>query len=413
MNSESNNKIALLYTVVAIVLIFITLLYVGITILTDTELISYENLYYMINDFNITAISVGNDYSSLLYGNGEGQTFGAYRGGVVVLNSDTLTVFSSKGKRTLYKRNDLSDPVLRTSDEYIAVFELNGEGISVYNSFSLVYTENDLEGINGLTSYSIIDASVANNGMLAVAVNLAQDDSRVYLYNKNGELCADYKYNNLIISVGLSSDGKLISMLNLQTKPVNTKLAFSAAVYPTDATEPVWEYVRKDTVAIAQSFTDKGALITAYSDAICVYNSVDGTNAEYELPSDAVLEYCQANESGGVVIYSLGEKSTTETTVMVIDANGRRAYNMTSSNAEGKIYGAYYFNDGILYCIDGSYIDAIDIEYGYSDRIDCGTDLGDAIKIVPVQTRDDKDASFAVCFGAEGKIFDIEFKNRK
>lgn len=409
MNSENNNKIALLYTVIAIALILITLLYVGVTMLTDTELISYENLYYMMNDLNITAISIGKDYSTLSYGNGEGQTFGTYRGGVVVLNSDTLTVFSSKGKRTLYKSNDISDPVLRTSDEYVTVFELNGEGISIYNSFSLVYTENDLEGINKLTSYSIVDVSVADNGMFAVAVNIAQDDSRVYLYNKSGVLCADYKYSDLIVSVSLSSDGELISILSLMTKPVNTKLAFSTKVYSTDATEPVWEYLREDTIAVAQSFTYAGTLITAYSDAIYVYNNAEAVGTEYALPSDTRLDYCEVNESGCVAIYGTYGKDIAETTVTVIDADGRRAYSVSSSDTDGKLYGAYYLNNNILCCIDGSCIDAVDIDRGYSDRIDCQTEL-DGASIVAVKTREGKDASFAVCFGAEGKIFDIELK---
>lgn len=411
MNSESNNKISFVYTLLAVAFILITLLYVGITMLTNTELISYENLYYMMNDFNITAISIGKDYSSLSYDNGEGQTFGSYRGGVVVLNSDTLTVFSSKGKRTLYKRNDFSDPILRTSDEYVTVFEANGEGISVYNSFSLVYTENDLEGINKLTSYSIIDVGVADNGMFAVAVNLDQDDSRVYLYDKGGELCADYKYSDLVVSVSLSRDGKLISILSLLAKPVNTKLAFSTVVYPTDAAEPIWEYVREDTVAIAQSFTYEGALITAYSDAVYVYNSTEDISIEHALPSDAELSYCNTDENGCVFIYGIGKKNNGEITITVIDAKGRPAYNVSSSNTEWKKYGSYRLIDGILYCIDGQYIDAVDLEYGYSDRIDCENDLGSA-NIISVQTRDGKDASFAVCFGADGKIFDVCFQRQ-
>lgn len=410
MNSERSNKVAFLYTLFAIVFILITLLYVGMTLLTDTELISYENLYYMMNDFNITAISIGKDYSSLSYDNGEGQTFGSYRGGVVVLNSDTLTVFSSKGKRTLYKRNDFTDPMLRTSDEYITVFELNGKGISVYNSFSLVYTENDLEGIDKLTSYSIIDVGVADNGMFAVAVSLGQDDARVYLYDKNGELCADYRYSDLVASVSLSRDGKLISILSLLAKPVNTKLAFSTVVYPTDSTEPVWKYVREDTVAIAQSFTYDGILITAYSDATCVYNSTENVSAEYELPSDTELRYCKADQNGCVIMYGSDEKSGNEVTVTVIDAKGKRAYSV-SSETDGKIYGSYQLIGGILYCLDGQCVDAVDIGYGYSDRIDCGMDLDNA-SIVAVQTREGRDASFAVCFGADGRIFDVSFQHR-
>ncbi len=410
MNSESSNKVASLYTLFAIIFILVTLIYVGVTLLTDTELISYENLYYMMNDFNITAISMGKDYSSLSYDNGEGQTFGSYRGGVVVLNSNTLTVFSSKGKRTLYKRNNFSDPVLRISDEYVTVFELNGKGISVYNSFSLVYTENDLEGINKLTSYSIINVGVADNGMFAVAVSLGQDDARVYLYDKGGELCADYRYSDMIVSVALSHDGKLISILSLLAKPVNTKLVFSTVVYPTDSTEPVWKYEREDTVALAQSFTYDGILITAYSDAVCVYNSTENVSAEYATPSNTVLIYCKADKNGCVMMYRSDEKSSNETTVAVIDAKGKRAYSV-SSETNGKIYASYHLIGGILYCIDDQYVDAVDVEYGYSDRIDCGMDLDNA-NIVAVQTREGKDASFAVCFGADGKIFDVSFQHR-
>ena len=58
-------------------------LYVGVSILGNPDMISYESIYYMINDFNIAALSVGEDYTSLQYGYsfGENQVFGAYRDG--------------------------------------------------------------------------------------------------------------------------------------------------------------------------------------------------------------------------------------------------------------------------------------------------------------------------------------------
>ena len=87
----NNTDISFIYTVAAVVFAVVAVFYAGFNLLSDADLISYENFYYMINDFNISASGIGQNITEFKYGSGEDQQYGSYRGGLVILNSDTVT----------------------------------------------------------------------------------------------------------------------------------------------------------------------------------------------------------------------------------------------------------------------------------------------------------------------------------
>ena len=65
MNKQTRFRASAVYALVALVLACVTVFYVGVTLLSNPGLISIEKIYYMLNDFNISAISLGEDFSSV------------------------------------------------------------------------------------------------------------------------------------------------------------------------------------------------------------------------------------------------------------------------------------------------------------------------------------------------------------
>lgn len=392
----NNTDISFIYTVAAVVFAVVAVFYAGFNLLSDADLISYENFYYMINDFNISASGIGQNITEFKYGSGEDQQYGSYRGGLVILNSDTVTAFSAKGKRTLYKKNSIPNPKLRISDEFIAVFSQNGRAVGLYNSFSLVFSESDLETINGLSDYSVIDMELSDNGMIAIAVNTGTTECRTFLYDKKGKLCAEYKYNDYITDISLSPDGGYIAFSYIDADTSDGSVISVSEIYRIGEDAPFAKYSVNDSLCISSGFTAENRFISAFDSQVVAYDASDEKNSFISILPEAVsVAFVTVCNDGAMISYMTNDSGVKK--LAAVDRTG--ALHDVKTDISASVYNSALKGDFVY--IGGYGTDSVEIfniRTGTTLLVDCGRDTGGANIIVT----DEEQNEFILCFGSEG-----------
>ena len=401
----SNTDISFIYTVAAVVFAMVAVFYTGFNLLLDADLISYENFYYMINDFNISASGIGQNITEFKYGSGEDQQYGRYRGGLVILNSDTITSFSAKGKRTLYKKNSIPNPKLRISDEYIAVFSQNGRSVGLYNSFALVFSESDLDKINVLADYSVIDMELSDNGMIAIAVNTGTAECRTFLYDKKGKLGAEYKYNDYITDISLSSDGDYIAFSYIDANTSGGSVISVNEIYRVGEDVPFAKYSASNSLCISSGFTSENCFISVFDSRAVAYDVSNEKNSFIRiLPATSTIVFADVCEDGAMLSYRTNDSDNEK--LAAVDSTGFLHDINTDISASG--YNCTLKGDFVYIGRYGTgAVEIRNIRTGETLLTDCGRDTGDANIIVT----DEEQNEFILCFGSTGIKYNSKSSN--
>ncbi|MBR2370990.1 MAG: hypothetical protein IKA82_03100 [Clostridia bacterium] len=400
-----NRRLYRAFLVITLVVSLALVLYVGVSILGNPDMISYESIYYMINDFNIAALSVGEDYTSLQYGYsfGENQVFGAYRDGLVILNENTLTCFSSKGKRTLYERITLTSPTLCTSEAYVVAYEKGGKALYIYNSFTCLFTDADL-GLSRLAKdYKIVDVSLADNGNFAVALNTGATHTVVLLFSQKGNLLAEYSLPRLVIDASLNKDATMIALASVDIKPHMGEPVTEIVIYRTDERTPVATENYIAATPVSAAFNDNSNYICALTDSIVSFNIESAAFSRTAFNTDAPLLKIDVSEHG-CVAYFASSTDRDKFSVKVFDKTGNMVYNVSEDTATELAYHTYAIDNGRVLCGDDEGVTVINIENGEAIRINCTFSKDEYMLTV----LSDNGSVFALCGGSEAQKFEIK-----
>jgi len=169
------------------------------------------------DDFRRTFVRIANGFTA----DGEneaGQIVASYdptmcirrfKDGVAIATSDRLRIFDSSGIEFYSNKLTMSEPVVRSGNKRLLVFDRSGSVVEVYTSFANI-GEISTEG-------EVINASINDKGSIAVVSQSNGYKSMVTVYNAN--LKENYKYysaDNYIIQAcvyGLSKQMSCASLL--------------------------------------------------------------------------------------------------------------------------------------------------------------------------------------------------------
>ncbi|MGI6166570.1 MAG: DUF5711 family protein [Eubacteriales bacterium] len=212
------------YAAYALLILFI----LGAVLLNIRD-VTYENLYYFIKDFGAVAASGDYGDSPVIYSYAENRKYSGYKGGIVTSGDGTLTVYSATGRKTAEFYTGYSNPVICASSKYILVYNLGGGEYSIYNSFVRLHT--------GSLENPIYSAVISDNGSFALLGSEGEYKSVIYRYNSKFEKSAAYYYNDYVISMSLSSDGRYL--LVSPTGTSSAQLSSRLLLYGERSEEPV------------------------------------------------------------------------------------------------------------------------------------------------------------------------------
>ena len=213
--SEKKVKKFRVYKFITILVLVLFLL--GGLILFEND-ITVENLRYLVKYLDFSSAGAFFEESVIPYNADSGNQFFVFRGDLALVNAGGVTLFDRRGSAVMTDSFKMSSPACVCGDRYLAVYDLGGHQVRIYNSFSLLYEKT--------FDYMVQSVSVNGDGAFCVVTSKKNYHSAVYVFDRDFKetyqwLSAD-KYavdaylsdqDVLTVSAIRSEDGELVSDL--------------------------------------------------------------------------------------------------------------------------------------------------------------------------------------------------------
>ena len=166
--------------------------------------ITVENFQYLMRFMEIssTTYNKNQNYRKIVYSTDTEITFSGFRGDFVVANSSALNIYNLSGNNILSEFNYINNPVIKSSEKYLLVYDLGGYNYAIFNSFSKLYEET--------TEYPITGAAISDDGTYVIVTQTQEYRSAIYVYDDGFRYVGRMLSNKLIMDIDIKKDGSEI-----------------------------------------------------------------------------------------------------------------------------------------------------------------------------------------------------------
>lgn len=287
-------------------------LYFLVAFMFFRDSITYENLQYLMRDFS-TARS--NETFSTVYFDASSITHVRFfRGDLLVIGPKNLSVYSVGGKQSLSRSLSYSTPRVCSSDKYFLIYDAEGDSYSVYNSYTILFSET-MPG-------PVYDACMSDSGCYAVLTSTREYPYVVFVYDKNFRCVGEYYRNRTVADLALSEDGRYLYLLtySVQNGTFHTELSRSLVG---KEEEPLTASVSGDYPLTLFPLNDGACLLA--TDSGVYHFAGDGTVTKLtDLGSEKLERYALGNKYSALMTQSdaMGLRR-----VVLFDTSGNVLYN--------------------------------------------------------------------------------------
>lgn len=182
-----------------IVLLAVFLVYVFVAY---GDNLTYDNLMYLIKDFNTESSGNGAVFETIRFEGQQDAQYELYGGELAVIGNSGLSLYSKSGSKTLGYYTAYSEPIMKTSDKYILVYDLGGKDYSLYTNLARVVSRS--------ADHTVMGGDVSDSGAYALVTRSSTSKFKINLYSSSLNLAWTYYKDSYIADIALSDDGKNI-----------------------------------------------------------------------------------------------------------------------------------------------------------------------------------------------------------
>ena len=302
-------RVSARYGVVKWILLLVFTIYLSVMLLTHRESMTYENLLYLMRDFNVAYESSGH-FSSVVYEEQPNMSFASYKDQLVVAGSSGVSVYGGDGAVTLKDEPNCLSPVLDAGDKYLLVYDEGGTSYALYTSLACVLRES--------TGSPIQCAAVSDTGMYAIVTRSGESKYLVSLYNAAFQKIASYYRDSYVVSVAFSSDGEafVIAGFSAENGPVSGVLTLCRV-----GSDEISEVSLGEQIPLSVSYLKDRTLAVVTDTSVSLYDG-EGT-VKYTFPfASMTLTSMDISETRVAVVCSENILGTSSR-VIVINMNGQ------------------------------------------------------------------------------------------
>lgn len=129
----------------------------------------------------------------------------AYKNSILVLENNSLTAYNSNGNKEYTLEIAISNPIFKSSGNYLGIAEKNGKKIYMISNKNIVW-QKDLEE-------NITDYTINSNGYVAVATTGSIYKTIIELFDEKGEgQFKRFLSSTYVIDMSISPDNKSLAM---------------------------------------------------------------------------------------------------------------------------------------------------------------------------------------------------------
>ena len=325
---------------VQVFLYLILLAFVAVSFLMNTDLITYQNLYYFVKDLNSATETVDVLHTdSISYPTDTSQSFSLYRQGLAVAGNTSVTIFTASGRQTVSQNVQYQNPVAVGTGKYLLVYELDGTSYSLYNSYTQIHT--------GKTESPIRCATMSDCGMYAIVTESEEYASVVRLYSRSFEPINQYRYNGYVTDVAINAKGTYLSVL--MTRMENGALVTGLNVYEPKKDTVHAQYEIGNGLGVRCGFTDSDIVTVLSGDGVYSVSAGGKLISEYRFEGKNIKGFDLSDDGCAVVLK--GNGSVTDQQVVIFDKKGKIKHQSVVTQTVQSVA----VNDGKAYlmCSDG------------------------------------------------------------
>lgn len=254
-----------------ILLFLLLFLFVTVFAVTNSDRITYRNLYYFIKDFRVAV-----DQTEALgtvgfaYATDTNPSFSLFKGGVAVAGRERLQILTATGGISTTEVLQFANPGLSSSGNLLLVYAKGEHECYLYNSFTRLHSEV-LDG-------TIRTAMLSESGAFSVVTDGGAYPSSVSVYNRNFRKINRYHLNSSVVAAPLSADGASIAILSYVQKEGTFESRVRLAK---TGTETVYcDYSVDDAFPLGIVFTDNRSVLMLTDRGIHRITENGGTEIE-------------------------------------------------------------------------------------------------------------------------------------
>ena len=293
-------------------LYLILLAFVAVSFLMNTDLITYQNLYYFAKDLNSATEMVDVLHTdSISYPTDTSQSFALYRQGLAVAGNTSVTIFTASGRQTVSQNVQYQNPVAVGTGKYLLVYELDGTSYSLYNSYTQIHS--------GKTEAPIRCATMSDCGMYAIVTESEEYASVVRLYSRSFEPINQYRYNGYVTDVAINAKGTYLSVL--MSRMENGALVTNLNVYEPKKDTMYAQCEIGNGLGIRCGFTDSDIVTVLSGDGVYSVSVGGKLISEYHFEGKNIKAFDLSDDGCAVVLK--GNRSADKQQVVVFDKNGK------------------------------------------------------------------------------------------
>lgn len=327
-----------------IVLYLVLFVFVVTTVLSSRESITYANLYYLVKDINAAALVAEDAADRLEYPiSTTTPAFVRYRGGLVAVGSQEVTVLSGSGRQTMTTQVEYGTPAAAASEKYFITYGAGEYHFSVFNAFTQIHSES--------TDYPIYGAAIADDGSFLIMTRSETYTSRILFYDRDQEIRASYYLNGYALSAAVSPGGSYAAVVSVDEEDGRVVSKVDLFRLSGSITHKTVEL--EDRFAGLCRFSAEDRVAVACSDRLLVLRT-DGTVQQEVLPEGyGTIRLCTVT-AGRIALLQRDTAGSGTYLVTVLDKNGKMVY--TAHVALSAEPTSLAFGDDILYIQAGSFL---------------------------------------------------------
>lgn len=139
--------------------------------------ITVENLRYLIKYLDFSSSGAFSEESVIYYNEDSGNCFHVFRGDLALVNSGGVVLYDRRGSAVMTDSYNMTSPTAVCGDKYLAIYDLGGHQVRIYNSFSLLFEKS--------FDYTVQGVSINSDGAFCVVTSQKNYRSAVFVYDRN------------------------------------------------------------------------------------------------------------------------------------------------------------------------------------------------------------------------------------
>jgi hypothetical protein len=327
-------------------------LFTTVFALSNTESITYENLYYFVKDFRTAIDNTDESGTALVYETDQNTAFISYKGGLAVAGSERLQLYTATGYLNASAALDFYAPELEASTSRLMIYDRGGTSCQIYNSFTKIHSQ--------VEDHDIRLGHLCESGEYLLVTDDEEYSSAVMIYSKRFRRVNRLLLNSYVVSAALNAEGSRASILSYvcENGVYETRLLVTAV--GSDKVE--LDYTINGEFPLGVAFVSNDTALLLTDTQVYVVSSKGTVRAVERFFADTVQKFVFTDTHLAVLT-----KKDDKFSLIAFDNSGEMVYNTTT---EDGIYALAGYRN-IVFCRSAASLLRVNLENGKMSSVSC------------------------------------------